>query len=51
MSAAYLLPQGCQSLLLGMGVDVCADHKGYKVEERHPQVLWQEVLSESQSKW
>ena len=35
----YLLSQGCQSLLLGMRINVCANHKGHNVEEWHPSLL------------
>ena len=43
-----LPPQGCQPLLLRVGVDVRADDKGDDVEERHPHLLGQELLSKGQ---
>lgn len=41
-----LLPQRSQSLLLGGRVDVGSDQESDEVEERHPCLLGQELLSE-----
>lgn len=43
-----LLSESGKSLLLGVGIDVGADDKGNDVEERHPGLLRQELLGESQ---
>lgn len=43
-----LLSQSCQTLLLGVCVDVGADNKGNNVEEGHPGLLGQELLSKGE---
>ena len=41
ISAILVLPpQSLQPLLLGMGIDVRADHEPNEVEERHPRLVW-----------
>lgn len=43
--------QSLQPLLLGMGIDVCANNKADGVEERDPDLIWQERLSECKRDW
>lgn len=50
-NTTYLLPQSSQPLFLGMRIDVCTDNKRYKVEERDPGVLGQELLGKRQRQW
>lgn len=50
-NTTYLLPQSSQPLLLGVRIDVCADNKRYKIEERDPSVLGQELLGKRQGQW
>ncbi len=47
-AVTYLLPQSSQSLLLGMSVDVGANHKRNDVEKRYPCMLRQELLRKCQ---
>lgn len=44
-----LLAERGKALLLGNGVDVCADDKGHKIEEWYPGVLGQELLGEREA--
>lgn len=44
-----LLAQGSETLLLGDGVDVGADDEGHQVEEGHPELVGEELLSEGQA--
>lgn len=50
-SLVIALPEGFQTLLLGVGVDVGSNEKRDDVEERHPGVLGQEFLGKGQSQW
>lgn len=47
--AVVLLSQSSQTLLLGVCIDVCTDDKGNDVEEGHPSLLGQELLSKGES--
>lgn len=49
--AVVLPPQSRKPLLLRVLVDVGANDKGHKVEERHPRLLWQELLGKRQADW
>jgi hypothetical protein len=42
-----LLAQGCETLLLGEGVDVGANDEGDQVEEGDPELVREELLGES----
>lgn len=44
-----LLAERGEALLLGDGVDVCADDEGHKVEEGDPGVLGKELLRKGQA--
>lgn len=44
-----LLPEGCESLLLGVCVDVCTDDEGNDVKEWYPSLLRQELLGKCES--
>lgn len=46
-----LLSQSGQALLLGVGVDVCADAESDGVEERNPSLLGQELLRKGEGDW
>lgn len=50
-SLSYLLGQGLDPLLLGVGVDVGANAKGQDVEEWHPGMFWKELLCKGQRQW
>jgi hypothetical protein len=47
--AVVLPPQGCEPLLLGVRVDVCANDERDNVEERHPRLLWEELLGKREA--
>lgn len=44
-----LLAQGCETLLLGEGVDVGTNDEGHQVEEGDPELVREELLGESQA--
>lgn len=46
--AIVLLPQSRKPLLLGVGVDICANNEGNNIEEWHPSLLRQEFLGKGQ---
>jgi hypothetical protein len=47
--AVVLLSQGSQTLLLGVGIDVCTNDKGNDVEEGYPGLLREELLGKGES--
>jgi hypothetical protein len=44
-----LLAQGCETLLLGEGVDVGTNDEGYQVEEGDPELVREELLGKGQA--
>ena len=50
-SSAHLPPQSSQPLLLGVRVNVGADHECHDVEERYPSLLGKELLGKRQRDW